>query len=52
MPEKTFHALAENGEVSDLSRVDCGDAEKVLAEFAAVNDAALVTQLESKRVHA
>jgi transaldolase len=35
LPEKTLHAVADHGNVTGVMAVDGGDAEKVLAEFAA-----------------
>jgi transaldolase len=48
MPEKTLLALAGHGEVKDAMRVDGGDAEAVLAEFAraGIDAAALAGQLQ------
>ena len=48
MPEKTLHAFAEHGEVKGTLPIDGGDAEEVLAAFAAVgvDDAALAVQLQ------
>ena len=34
MPEKTLHAFADHGQVSDLMAADGGNAERTLAEFA------------------
>ena len=36
IPEKTLHAFAEHGRVGDAMRPDGGDAEEVIAQFAAV----------------
>jgi transaldolase len=48
MPEKTLQVFAEQGELSGVMSADGGDAEQVLAAFAAegVNDAALAAQLQ------
>ncbi|MEO8339191.1 MAG: transaldolase [Nitrospirota bacterium] len=48
MPDKTLLAFAGHGRVKDILRVDGGDAEAVLEEFAraGVNDEALATDLQ------
>jgi len=48
MPEKTLQAFAEHGKLDGVMPTDGGDAEQVLAAFAAegVNDAALAAQLQ------
>jgi transaldolase len=50
MPEPTLHAFAEHGEVGELLATDGGDAEQVLAEFAAagIDVAALATRLQEE----
>lgn len=48
MPEKTLLAFAGHGEVKDAMPIDGGDAEAVLADFAAagVDDQALASGLQ------
>jgi transaldolase len=49
MPDKTLHAFADHGEISDPLPPDGGDAEEVLAQFAdaGVDIDALAAQLQS-----
>ncbi len=49
MPEKTLAAFAEHGHVGDLMAPDGGDAEQVLAAFAAagIDHQGLAGQLQS-----
>jgi transaldolase len=48
MPEKTLHAFADHGKVTDVLRVDGAHAEGVLTEFArvGVNNETLATDLQ------
>lgn len=50
IPDKTLHAFADHGELTDVLPVDGGDAEEVLAEFArlGVDDATLAAQLQGE----
>src|SRR5262249_22016825 len=50
MPEPTLHAFADHGEISELLPADGGNAEQVLAEFAAagIDVAALASRLQEE----
>nr|MBS0020574.1 transaldolase [Gammaproteobacteria bacterium] len=48
MPEKTLLAFADHGSVKDTMRIDGGDAEAVVAEFAraGIDEEALAADLQ------